>query len=51
MLLALHQQMWCWADEWHGLTMADIRELEEKTKRELQEEIKSKEKKGTKIED
>jgi len=51
MLLALHQQMWCWADQWHGLTMADIRALEAETKKELEKEIKTKDKKGTKIVD
>ena len=25
-------------DKWHGMTMQDIRDLEEKTKRELDEE-------------
>ena len=28
-------QVFCWTDKWHGMTMEDIRELEEKTKREL----------------
>ena len=25
MLLAFYQQVWCWTDEWYGLTMEDIR--------------------------
>ena len=35
--LNFHRQVFCWIDRWHGLTMQDIRELEEKTKRELDE--------------
>lgn len=30
-----HRQVFCWMDSWHGLTMEDIRELEDKTKEEL----------------
>lgn len=29
------RQVFCWMDSWHGLTMEDIRELEDKTKEEL----------------
>ena len=47
MLLALYQQLWCWTDEWYGLTMADIRALEKETKEELAKQIKEKEKRGT----
>jgi len=47
MLVALYQQMWCWTDEWYGLSMEDVRELERRTKEELQKAIKEKEKKGT----
>ena len=32
-----HRGMFCWTDQWHGLTMADIRLIEEKTKKELDE--------------
>jgi len=32
-----HRQVFCWTDEWHGLTMTDIRALEDKTKVELDE--------------
>lgn len=28
-------QLFCWMDRWYGLTMEDIRALEEKTKDEL----------------
>ena len=30
-MLRAHKQAWCWQDEWHGLTMADIRRLEKET--------------------
>eukprot|EP00794_Sanderia_malayensis_P016240 gene16240-17878_t len=30
-----HRQVFCWMDRWHGLTMDEIREIEEKTKLEL----------------
>jgi len=29
--------VFCWTDLWHGLTMSDIRAIEEKTKLELDE--------------
>ena len=31
-------QVFCWMDKWHGMTMDDIRALEEQTKLELDEE-------------
>jgi len=39
-LLLGHRQAVCWIDEWWNLTMEDIRELEEKTKTELEEQMK-----------
>jgi len=42
-----HRQMFCWTDSWHGLTMADIREIEEETKRKLDEERNKGTVKGT----
>lgn len=30
-----HRQVFCWMDRWHGLTLQDIREIEENTKEEL----------------
>ena len=30
--------MFCWTDRWHGMTMEDIRALEEQTKKDLDEE-------------
>ncbi|KAI2804359.1 hypothetical protein BLOT_003341 [Blomia tropicalis] len=35
LFLNFHRQVFCWIDKWHGLTMKDIRELEEKTRLEL----------------
>jgi len=41
-----HRQLFCWMDEWYGLTMQDIRALEDNTRNELQVDIKTAEKKG-----
>lgn len=30
-----HRQVVCWMDRWHGLTMEDIRAIEDSTKEEL----------------
>lgn len=30
-----HRQLFCWIDKWIDLTMDDIRDMEEKTKEEL----------------
>lgn len=43
-----HRQVFCWTDQWHGLTMADIRALEDKTKVELDEQRKRGPVRGTK---
>lgn len=32
---SFHRQVFCWLDRWHGMTMADIRRLEDETKEEL----------------
>lgn len=45
--LAFHQQIWCWTDEWFGMSMEELRELEEKTKEELKKKILEAEKQGT----
>ncbi|XP_067144292.1 phosphatidylinositol transfer protein alpha isoform [Centruroides vittatus] len=45
--LNFHRQVYCWLDRWHGLTMKDIRDLEEKTKRELDEQRKQGAVRGT----
>lgn len=42
-----HRQVFCWTDQWYGLTMADIRVLEDKTKHELDEQRKTGEVRGT----
>lgn len=38
-MLHAHRQAWVWQDEWHGLTMKDIRLLEEAAARELMEKM------------
>ena len=45
--LAFHQQIWCWTDEWFGMSMEELRELEDKTKEELKKKILEAEKQGT----
>ncbi|XP_033115448.1 phosphatidylinositol transfer protein alpha isoform-like isoform X1 [Anneissia japonica] len=30
-----HRQLFCWIDQWYGLTMEDIRRIEDETKKEL----------------
>lgn len=30
-MVRAHRQAWCWQDEWYGLTMDDIRQLELET--------------------
>ncbi|XP_041350271.1 phosphatidylinositol transfer protein alpha isoform-like [Gigantopelta aegis] len=32
-----HRQVFCWTDKWYGLTMEDIRKIEEETKKQLDE--------------
>uniref|UniRef100_A0A1C7N083 Phosphatidylinositol transfer protein beta isoform n=1 Tax=Choanephora cucurbitarum TaxID=101091 RepID=A0A1C7N083_9FUNG len=32
-----HRQLFCWTDKWFGLTIQDIRDLEEQTKKDLDE--------------
>ena len=36
-MLRAHRQAWCWQDEYHGLTLQDIRRLEEETQQALKE--------------
>ena len=33
-----HRELFCWMDRWHGMTVTDIRELEEETKAQLDKE-------------
>jgi len=42
-----HRELFCWTDRWHGMTMADIRALEDETKKKLDEERNKGELKGT----
>lgn len=41
-----HRQLFCWLDRWHGMTMDNIREIEEKTKEELDRQRKTGEVRG-----
>lgn len=41
-----HRQLFCWIDKWYGLTMADIRRIEDETQAELKKEIVKGEIKG-----
>lgn len=36
---SFHRQVFCWLDEWYGLTMDDIRRIEDETKSALEEVI------------
>lgn len=36
-----HRQVFCWMDCWYGLTMEDIRRLEDQTKEELDQQLRS----------
>ncbi|ODM97627.1 Protein retinal degeneration B [Orchesella cincta] len=38
-MLRAHRQAWAWQDEWHGLTMADIREIERETAEALKKKM------------
>lgn len=38
-MLRAHRQAWCWQDEYHGLTIADIRLLERETQLALAEKM------------
>lgn len=46
-----HRQVYCWMEKWFGLTMDDIREIERKTKAELDEQRKQGDVRGTKVDD
>lgn len=47
LFLKFHREVFCWIDKWYGLTMADIRKMEEETKKELQAQIAEGEVRGT----
>ncbi|XP_066149223.1 protein retinal degeneration B isoform X2 [Euwallacea fornicatus] len=38
-MLRAHRQAWAWQDEWHGLSMADIREIERQTQLALKRKM------------
>lgn len=38
-MVKAHKQAWAWQDEWHGLTMDDIREIERQTQLALQKKM------------
>ncbi|XP_071487163.1 protein retinal degeneration B-like [Diadema antillarum] len=38
-MLMAHRQAWCWQDEWYGLSIDDIRQLEREAAQELQERM------------
>ncbi|RZC38452.1 retinal degeneration B, partial [Asbolus verrucosus] len=38
-MLRAHRQAWAWQDEWHGLTMEDIREIEKQTQLALKRKM------------
>lgn len=38
-ILVGHRQAWSWQDEWYGLTIDDIRQLEKQTQRELSQRM------------
>lgn len=38
-MVRAHRQAWAWQDEWHGLTMNDIREIERQTMLALQKKM------------
>ena len=49
LFLKFYRQVFCSTDKWYGMTMEDIRELEDKTKHELDEERSEGEIRGTMI--
>lgn len=38
-MVRAHRQAWAWQDEWNGLTMKDIREIERRTQLALQRKM------------
>ncbi|KAK3727144.1 hypothetical protein QZH41_004444 [Actinostola sp. cb2023] len=49
LLRNFHRQLFCWLDKWYGMTMEDIREIEEQTKVELEELRETGEVRGMKV--
>lgn len=46
-----HRELFCWTDEWYGMTMEDIRKLEHATKDELDEQRRSSQLRGLALKD
>ena len=46
LLLNFHRQVFTWMDKWHGLSIEDIRKIEEQTKEELDKQRASGEVRG-----
>ncbi|XP_046559607.1 phosphatidylinositol transfer protein alpha isoform-like [Haliotis rubra] len=42
-----HREVFCWMDQWYGLTMSDIRALEDKTKEDLDKSRRTGDVRGT----
>jgi len=49
MITMFHRQAFCWMDDWVDMTIADIREMEEKTRKELDENRERGELRGTTV--
>lgn len=47
MMLKFHRQVFCWLDRWYGMSLSDIRELEDRTKQELDNQRNIGEGRGT----
>ena len=47
----LNRQIFCTIDKWHGMTLEDIRRFEEKTKDELEKNIRTTKLRGNKLEE
>jgi hypothetical protein len=41
-MLRAHRQAWAWQDEWHGLSMEDIRKIEKQTQEALKQTMSGK---------
>lgn len=46
-LCDFHRKIVCWMDKWFGKTMADIRQIEQETKEQLESQIKEETLRGT----
>ncbi len=42
-----HRKIWCWCDDWFGMSLEDIRKMEDKTKEDLEEQRAKGEIRGT----